>query len=57
MIICRGTNTQTHTQTDNYLPNYSGISSHSKELVYGKMLRRMWNGDLTSEDRKKLTPE
>ena len=24
---------------------------------YGKMLKRMWNGDLTSEDRKKLTPE
>jgi hypothetical protein len=23
---------------------------------YGKMLKRMWNGDLTSEDRKKLTP-
>jgi len=30
MIICRGTNTQ----TDNYLPHYSVISSLSKELVY-----------------------
>jgi len=39
MIICRGVNdTHTHRrtdgQTDNYLPHYSGISSHSKELVY-----------------------
>jgi hypothetical protein len=32
MIICRGTN-DTDRQTDNYLPHYSGISSHSKELV------------------------
>ena len=36
MIICRGTNDtdgRTDGQTDNYLPHYSGISSHSKELV------------------------
>ena len=35
MIICRGTNDTHRTrQTDNYLPQYSGISSHFKELVY-----------------------
>jgi hypothetical protein len=39
MIICRGTNDtdgRTDGQTDNYLPHYSGISSHSKELVQWK---------------------
>ena len=35
MIICRGTN---DTHTDKYLPHYSGISSHSKELVHTKRI-------------------
>jgi hypothetical protein len=33
MIFCRGTN-DTDRQTHKYLPHYSGISSHSKELVF-----------------------
>ena len=44
MIICRGTN-----NTDNYLPHYSGISSHSKELVFRQKVNNVYNIPSTKE--------
>ena len=43
MIICRGMN-DTNGQMDNYLPQYSdsGISSHSKELVFLTQQVQFW---------------
>ncbi len=29
------------------------IHCFKKDLEYGEMLKRMWNGDLSTEDRKK----